>query len=64
METLNGCEENQRDVDLDHEPQEIIDAVLDEATKKALIELAVRFRKKKKLRTTKGLIKFSICTTT
>ena len=46
METLNGCEENQRDFDLDPELQEIIDAVQDESTKKALMELAVRFRKK------------------
>ena len=45
METLNGCEENQCDEDLDPELQNIIDAVQDEANKKALMELAVRFRK-------------------
>ena len=46
METWNGCEENQCDVDLDPELQNIIEAVQDEATKKALMDLAVRFRKK------------------
>ena len=46
METLNGCGENQCDVDQDPKLQNIIDAVQDEATKKALMDLAVRFRKK------------------
>ena len=46
METSNGCGKNQCDVDQDPELQEIFDAVKDEAIKKALMELSVRFRKK------------------
>ena len=45
MKTLNGCEENQSDVDLDSELQETIDALQDEATQKALMELAVKLKK-------------------